>query len=979
MLTLFKHKLHSKCLTMNGRVVALLVCIFLGLTTFAETSYDYTCIDGIIYRLDKDSDNKVFSVSYSAYDDASRQIVLREFISIDGIEFRVNDLDGISISSESLVSVEAIGEISGVSFRECPKLQSVDWPNINIENYMFFDCPSLDPVPLLNGKDINSIGSGAFALSEPTIYEAIGNINLKWSELQSDMNSYYYLSIDDSSYNSILANRLYMTVTLMDGDPQDTYLTLKLIDLSGVKNLSVNGYFSGELKLPALEQLTVKDIDVLSFIEAKPALSVALIGNIGHYSQNGAVQSLNLEKLEKIEKIKIYGDAGFSTLNLYNKCRELEIWNCSDLTEILQCGNVAKATISGCDGITSLSLPDIESLDRSSVRYLKELTEIYLGEKLKSAEISPEEVYSSIFPGCTKIKDVIFGGTLEQWMSIDFKAMNADEDNGALYGITNFWYGDGPSKTNLLSELNYANVGTATEIPKWAFTGYKGLVAIDLPPTVKKIGISAFLSCSNLTKVNINVETIGQWAFLYDPNITEMSLGSNLRYIGPAFNSSYKNLTLNYLGTLEEWVSITRTTNYYDPDEPDKLMGYNFIGTPEINGKTFMIQGEVNDFEEIELHNPIQISGGIPKKNLKLVTIFTGPMAPKIVSYAFNNCYKLEVVAWHPETELEKGFDIGEGAFQNCSVLHTIEPLKSIKSIGFGALDRTAWLNNQSQNTMAYFETEKGLTAYTYVGDAPDNTCIDLDEGCKSINNGAFNTVGCEGITSINIPSTVEYIGEDAFSGTRLSGKLTVPSSVKYLGGSFLNKGSLEYFEIEDSTEPLEISGESYAPQLKAVYFGRDIAETSSGRLFSNIEENVEVTLGSQVTEVGDAMNVGYNVKNYTVRAMTPPVVKEASMGWYTYYPAFEDLSSGNSIDFDRCPLVVPEGTAESYRSATGWSKFKNIVEDESSLIIDVVSPSFSEFGVRHYDLNGRLISSESKGIHIVIDATGKVTKQLIR
>lgn len=123
-------------------------------------------------------------------------------------------------------------------------------------------------------------------------------------------------------------------------------------------------------------------------------------------------------------------------------------------------------------------------------------------------------------------------------------------------------------------------------------------------------------------------------------------------------------------------------------------------------------------------------------------------------------------------------------------------------------------------------------------------------------------------------------------------------------------------------------------------------------------------------------MNVGYNIKSYTVKAMNPPIVKKEGNEYYSYYPAFEN---GRSIDFENCPLIVPKGTVESYRSAPGWSLFKNIIEDEKSAITDINTSIPSVSDSRHYDINGRIINPDSKGIHIVVDSNGKVSKKLIR
>ncbi|MBR2032900.1 MAG: leucine-rich repeat protein [Alistipes sp.] len=61
-----------------------------------------------------------------------------------------------------------------------------------------------------------------------------------------------------------------------------------------------------------------------------------------------------------------------------------------------------------------------------------------------------------------------------------------------------------------------------------------------------------------------------------------------------------------------------------------------------------------------------------------------------------------------------------------------------------------------------------------------------IPEGVKSIGegeSGGFSFAYCAGLTSLSLPSTLEYIGEQSFSECRgLSGTLSIPSNVKFIG-----------------------------------------------------------------------------------------------------------------------------------------------------------------------------------------------------
>ena len=102
---------------------------------------------------------------------------------------------------------------------------------------------------------------------------------------------------------------------------------------------------------------------------------------------------------------------------------------------------------------------------------------------------------------------------------------------------------------------------------------------------------------------------------------------------------------------------------------------------------------------------------------------------------------------------------IGNWAFWHCSSLTSVTIPNSVTYIGKAAFDDTAWYNNQPDG-LVY----AGLVAYEYKGTMPSGTSIVLKEGTKGIAGTAFWR--CSGLTSVTIPSSVKYIGREAFSGS---------------------------------------------------------------------------------------------------------------------------------------------------------------------------------------------------------------------
>ena len=139
-----------------------------------------------------------------------------------------------------------------------------------------------------------------------------------------------------------------------------------------------------------------------------------------------------------------------------------------------------------------------------------------------------------------------------------------------------------------------------------------------------------------------------------------------------------------------------------------------------------------------------------------------------IGQYAFAGCSGLTSVKIPNSVT-----SIGQYAFAMSSNLTSITVPNSVTFIGSDAFMGTAWLNDQPDGVLY-----AGNVVYKYIGTMPENTSISLKEGTTAIVEKAF--YNCSGLVSIEIPNSVVYIGDNAFTGTAWDNNL--PDGLHYAG-----------------------------------------------------------------------------------------------------------------------------------------------------------------------------------------------------
>ncbi len=139
------------------------------------------------------------------------------------------------------------------------------------------------------------------------------------------------------------------------------------------------------------------------------------------------------------------------------------------------------------------------------------------------------EKWDWVYTSAGKIKSIVIPGTVKTIGEKAFYCCNTLKSVVLGNGIEKIKR-DAFNRTGLIAlEIP----GSVKSIGYYAFSNNTGLKTVNIPGSVKKIGDFAFYSCTSLTNVTLNegVELIGTWAFFYSA-ITSVSIPRSVKEIG---------------------------------------------------------------------------------------------------------------------------------------------------------------------------------------------------------------------------------------------------------------------------------------------------------------------------------------------------------------------------------------------------------------------------------------------------------------
>lgn len=936
---------------------------------------------------------------------------------------------------------EELQYIPNSFFEGCTALSSITIPEhvTEILTNAFGGCTSLSEVVVPASVNYVSVEafSGCTALTRFSFANSSEALNLQdgfFQSLSSVENLYVGRTLELSDWDGPLRNAAKLTQITYGGEA--TYVPYRLcyqapaletVEIGGKVDSIAGSAFAECPRLTSVslpEGLRVLESDVFYNDTALAEISLpAGLEVLGSSAFRGCTRIEQMTVPEGIRRLSNYLFSGCTALRSLTLPADLEglgsgtFQDCSSLTSVpIPAGLrvLPDYVFSGCTALDSIALPNsIEVIGPHAFGSCRGLEALSFGAGV-------DTIRDGAFYECTGLKRFYYEGDVADWCDtyLDFESYT--EDTNPL-SYADLWYLPG-EEGSWLPVTDLVIPDEVDSIRAIAFYNYRGAQRLTVSDSVRFIGEQAFADCLSLTSAYIGARELDTQAFLGCLGLDTVTLGPKVRKLGEmAFYYCNGVQDVFFEGPLMNWFFLSFV---------------NSSANPLNGGARFHAEGAlVEDLVVPQYIIEVPDYSFYGCSSLKSVRMH--PQVVRVGEYSFASCPNLQVLSGESAAAFAKksqrfsqeaqGLSIGTGAYENCTQLASVSFPVEVVSVGRYAFSGTAWLDNQPDGVV-YIDG----CAYTYKGVLPAQATLSLREGTtsvcadfltsasgrenltalvlpqgvtrigsmafwdcsalaslslpaslRSIEASAFQ--GCTSLAGLPLPDGLEEVGGHAFAGCSAVTSLAVPGSVRSFETSALSgMTALRHLEFKDGSDTLVCpfsSGVSYTDiPLEYAYVGRNMRSTpfvygsmvveTNLQLFQNSTTLEEVVIGPQVTELDGLLFFGCSgLKQVSSVSPEPPLCLQQYGGgsYYNFY----------GVDYASCLLRVPAGAKEAYAAAGGWSDFLH-VEEDPTVGIETITADPTDVSAVHYDVSGRPVAPDAKGIHIVRYSDGRTEKVLV-
>ena len=299
------------------------------------------------------------------------------------------------------------------------------------------------------------------------------------------------------------------------------------------------------------------------------------------------------------------------------------------------------------------------------------------------------------------------------------------------------------------------------------------------------------------------------------------------------------------------------------------------------------------------------------------------------LSYSFKDCSGLTSMPSIPSNVKE----IGDYTFYKCRNLNnggTIEIPEGVERIGEYAFSYVFHYNSKNlklPSTLKYV----GANAFIYnmylsglyINDLSSFCKIEFNNGNSVVFNGTRTNfyVNNSKVTNVTIPNDITTLKSCTFYDAKNITGVTIPSTVTSIGGisTFSNSG------LRNVTIPSSVTSWNGSYTFENCTSLKDAILNNSGAVgayaFNYCSSLTGVTFGDNMKSIGsNAFNGCTKLESMTFNSPTPPTIDSTSFGAIP----------------STCKFYVPCSAVKTYRTASNWSSYASqIVGYESCTIYD--------------------------------------------
>lgn len=645
----------------------------------------------------------------------------------------------------------------------------------------------------------------------------------------------------------------------------DSGLTFAFIKNNSEAEVVSLGRASGNVIIPdTYRGIPVTSIGEKAFSGKSKLTGIVMGNNITNIGASAFYNCTFLKTVTLSQNLTTIGDKAFQSCKVLEGVLKIpqnvtSIGNssfayCSEITGVELNNNLVTIGENGfayCSKLKSVSIPDsVESIGNSAFFSCKELSSLRFGkgvekigeyafascDSLINVELNKglKTIDKYAFASCANLDTVIFSSTVEiigdGAFYLSDKLANVTLNQGlkrigqgaflntALWNnsqndvyLCNWFLGCKDTEIGNIS-LKNDTIGIAN----YAFEGFKNIVQVILPDSVKIIGDQAF-AASEISAVVIGsgAEEIGTQAFYKCAKLANVILGS--------YDFSTGKMIASSLKVINEYafMGCTQLQNIEIPSTVETISTYAFNDSALYknaeNGVAYAGNWIVG-CDNTKANGTIIIDNGtvgIANYAFYKCTNISGVKIPDSVKTigrsAFYQCTNLASVTLPSELEI-----IADYTFYGCTKLVVPTLPQTLKSIGRSAFYKCALANSSGTDTdndvLTIPDSVETIGDFAFFGCGYKSvdmenmsmlTCgidvVMIGNGVKYIGNNAFNTFSslkkvvfgdsvltmgakafykCELLADVQLNSGLQNIGERAFYGCNKLTEITVPDGV---------------------------------------------------------------------------------------------------------------------------------------------------------------------------------------------------------